>query len=197
MKMSPSAFIRNVPTYSAVVPIPSFRNCGAGAYPYYTPAGYTPNGDTTFASSSGGSQIATATVPSGATEYELRMTLNIKASGGTFLAYLRASSNTILGSTTAGTFYAVEFANVQFNGALCTGTLSVYETVNASVTLLSQSAEPCKDGMTWRASRSVNWMVITSNLGTSLLVGGTNIAAGNPGYGAHDLAAGNGIANAL
>ena len=51
--------------------------------------------------------------------------------------------------------------------------------------------------MTWRASRGVNWMVITSDLGTSLLVGDTHITRGNPGYGAHDLAAGNGFANAL
>ena len=39
-----------------------------GAYPYYTPASYNPNADTTFASSAGGSQIAIATVPAGATE---------------------------------------------------------------------------------------------------------------------------------
>jgi hypothetical protein len=165
------------------------------SYPYYTPGAYTPNGDTTFASASGGSQIATATVPAGATEYELRMTLNIKASGGTFLAYLRASSNAILGPTTAGTFYAVEFANVQINGASCSGTLTVYKTVNGSSTWLAGSTEPCRDGMTWRASRSVNWIVITSDLGTSVAVGDTDIAAGNPGYGAHDLAAGNGFAS--
>ena len=63
------------------------------SYPYYTPAGYSNNGDTTFASSGGGSRIATATTPSGASEYEMRMTLNIKASGGTFAAYLRASTH--------------------------------------------------------------------------------------------------------
>ena len=121
------------------------------------------------------------------------MTLNIKASGGTFLAYLRPSSDAFSPPPQPAPFYAVEFAN----GTACSGTLSVYKTVSASVNLLAQSAEPCKDGMTLRASRGVNWMVINCDLGTSLLVGDTHITTGNPGYGAHDLAAGNGIANAL
>ena len=116
-----------------------------GAYPYYYSE--TPSNPASFASSTGGAQISSVAVPDGSNEYELRATLNIKASGGTFAFYLRASSDALTGPNASGTYYAVELQDIQISGATCTGTLSVYKTVNAAVTLLSQSAEACKDGI--------------------------------------------------
>ena len=167
-----------------------------GAYPYYSPAGWTPNGDTTFLSS-GGSQIAAATVPAGENEYELRATLNIKASGGTFTFYLRASSDALTGPNAAGAYYAIELQNVQISGSSCIGTLAAYKRVGTTVSLLYQSAEACKDGMTWRIVRNSSAILFYNDLGFAASVPDSDIATGKPGYGARNLNTGEGFANAL
>jgi len=85
-----------------------------GAYTYYysepaaNPANWTINGDSTFTSSGGGSQISSLPVPDGTSDYEVRTTLSIKASGGTFITYLRASTDALNGPNAAGTYYAFE-----------------------------------------------------------------------------------------
>ena len=59
-----------------------------------------------FTSSSAGSLISKIAVPDGTSSYEVKTTLSIPASGGSYVAYLRATSNALLTSTGAtGTFW--------------------------------------------------------------------------------------------
>ena len=120
-------------------------------YTYYSsnlqnnPASWTING--AFTSADGGSQISSIAVPKGATEYEVKTTLKIKASGGTFITYLRASPGALNGPNAAGSYYAFELADVAVNGASCTATANLYKRVNNEITLLASHPEVCKDGM--------------------------------------------------
>jgi len=57
----------------------------------------------TSSSSGGGSLISSKAVPGGGSSYEVAMTLGIADSNATYTAYVEASSNTLIGSsTTAG-----------------------------------------------------------------------------------------------
>ena len=115
------------------------------------------------------------------------------ANGGS----LRATADALIGPNAAGAYYAIELQNVQISGSSCTGTLAAYKRVNGAVQLLYQSAEACKDGMTWRIVRNSSAILFYNDLGFAASVPDSDIATGKPGYGARNLNTGEGFANAL
>ncbi len=90
----------------------------------------------TSVDANGGSLISTIAVPDGSSDYEVRTTLNLTASGGYYMSYLRASANTLLATGNTGTFYAVEIANPTFSGSSCSALLLILKSVSGSVTYL-------------------------------------------------------------
>ena len=102
----------------------------------------TPTG-LTAPSSAGGAWISRLAAPDGSSEYEVRMTLNLTASGGTYAAYLRASTDAMSGPSAQGTYYSVEIQNPTFSGNSCTATLAVNRRQNNVITLFGSTPVPC------------------------------------------------------
>jgi len=73
------------------------------------------------------------------------MKLSLAASGGTYVTYLRATSNALAANGNTGTFYAIQVQNPTFsqNGAACTATLLINKSVAGSVTTLWASTIAC------------------------------------------------------
>lgn len=102
----------------------------SGSYTYYYSDSYnsinssywTQNGalsagsGLTSSDSSGGSLISTQAAPGISSEYEVKSTLTLTQSGGTYSTYLRASSNALSGPSARGTAYVIEVQNPTFSG---------------------------------------------------------------------------------
>jgi hypothetical protein len=67
------------------------------------------SGGLTDSNSNGGSLISQIGVPDG--NYSVVTTLTLPQSGGTYVTYLRPSSNALSGPAVAGTAYAIELQN--------------------------------------------------------------------------------------
>ena len=172
------------------------------AYTYYytettpDPSKWTTNGDVTTAT--GGSKISNLAVPDGTGYYEIKTVLNIKSSGGTYITYIRASNDALNSPTVAnGTYYSVELQDVTVNGTSCSGNFAIYKTIAGSVSYVAGAPFPCKDGMTWRTTQAQGYFFIWNDLGLFYYIVDSDIAAGQPGFGARNLntAAGNGFAS--
>jgi len=74
-------------------------------------------------SASNGSLVYAGSVPS--PHYELRAKYRIASSGGSYVTYLRATTNANLHANT-GSFYAAELTNLSVIGGNCTGTLKLW-----------------------------------------------------------------------
>ena len=154
------------------------------------------SGGLTSSNSNGGSLISKVAVPDGSSNYEVKTTLTLTQSGGTYVTYLRASSNAMSGPAAAGTAYAFEVQNPTFSGSACTATLAMYKIVSAVVTTIGTTTIPCWNGMTIRAvyTAQANQIILYVNnvglFGTS----DSSIASGKPGIGVRGAPAGNSIA---
>jgi YD repeat-containing protein len=182
-----------------------------GTYPYYftdtlssiNTSNWTENGTLTAGSggltssnSNGGSLISKVAVPDGTSNYEVKTTLTLTQSGGTYVTYLRASSNALSGPAVAGTAYAFEVQNPTFSGSACTATLAMYKIVSAVVTSLGSTGIPCQNGMTIRAiytARGNQIMLYVNNVPVFGTVD-SSITSGQPGIGVRGAPAGNSIA---
>src|SRR5712692_5965587 len=104
------------------------------AYTYYysdtlttiSTANWTQNGSVTATgagltatSANGGSLISKIAVPGGMSQYEVKITLTLAASGGTYVSYLRASTDAMSGPAAQGTYFSVELQNPTFSGGNC------------------------------------------------------------------------------
>jgi hypothetical protein len=182
-----------------------------GTYTYYftdtltsiNTSNWTQNGTLTAGSggltssniTTGGSLISKVSVPDGTSDYEVRTTLTLTASGGNYITYLRASSNALLGPAPAGTAYGFVVQNPTFSGSACTATLVMYKMISASVTSLGSTMIPCSNGMTIRAvytARSGQVILYVNNAPYFGTVD-TSIASGQPGIGVEGAPAGNSI----
>ena len=128
----------------------------------------------------GGSAIYKLAIPDGTAEYELKATLKITASGGTFALYLRASNDALTGPATQGSYYAMEMTPAVTSGG-CTMTANHYKRAGGTVTLLASHSFACANGMTVRlVSRNGYYMGLTS-LGDLIFIGDGSLTAGQPG----------------
>ena len=138
----------------------------------------------TTSSSSGGSLIYTNNVY---TDEELKVTLNMAASGGSYVAYVRATTNAWLGTSAQGTFYAVEVQNPTFTPSGCAATLLVWKNKSGLLSQLASSSVPCRNGMELRAIMiSSTLQVLVDNVSyVSLTVSG--ITSGRLGVGEYNV----------
>ena len=187
--------------------IPAF-----GQYSYYytdaltsSNSNWTHNGSTGSYTSSGltstsaSTLVADSNIPPPAndsqTSYEVKMTLGLTQSGGTFSALLRASSNASLTASSAtGTFYAIVITNVAFTGGACSATLASYKVINGTATNLSSGGAPCGNGMVVRSvitTGGVIYVYINNEL--SLALADSSITSGAPGISVVSSPSGNTI----
>ncbi|MGC9969496.1 MAG: hypothetical protein ABSE56_02780 [Bryobacteraceae bacterium] len=183
--------------------------CNSGGYLYYAFDGLTAfdaskwsqNGSVTptptgltAPASSGGAWISTLPVPDGSSEYEVRMTLNLTASGGTYAAYLRASPDAMSGPSAQGTYYSIELQNPTFSGNACTATLALNKRQAGVITLYASSPVPCHRDTIVRVIRSPWAVGVWVDGELYFIVGDSSIASGKPGVGAWGTPSGNSIA---
>jgi RHS repeat-associated protein len=147
----------------------------------------------TTTDANGGSLISTTAVTN-LSEYEVSTTLNVAASGGTYVTYLGASSNALSGPSAQGTYYAVEIQNPVVNGASCVATMAIYQKDASGITLHSSFPVPCHSGMVVRTVLRSSWIIVYLDG-----VGYYNLwlpspAAGQPGVGVRAMPAGNSLA---
>jgi RHS repeat-associated protein len=154
-------------------------------------------GGLTAPAAGGGSLISKLAIPDGTADAEVDLTVDLAASGGTYIAYLRASPDAMSGpSTAAGTYYSFELRNPTWSGSSCSATLAITKRVNGAVTLLESTPAGCH-------STSLVQVFVHS---TTLLafvdginVGATwdsSIASGQPGVGAYGTPSGAAITQA-
>jgi hypothetical protein len=182
-----------------------------GAYTYYysdpltsiNPSNWSQNGSVsggstglTASSSNGGSLISKVAVPGTyPANYEVKVSLNLTASGGTYVTYLRATPNAQSGPASTGTSYAVELQNPAFSNGVCSGaTLAAYQIINNQSTILAAGGVPCHNGMVLRTVLTANGILVTYiDDFQYLYLPVSGIASGQPGIGARSTPAGNGI----
>lgn len=185
----------------------TFTGLAQAAYtPYYTapatdftaadPTNWHANGAVTYSNgiasstSGGGSLISTRAVPDGTAEYEVNTTATFIGSGsaGTFIHYLRASQDAIIGT---GTYISVELSNPGFANGGCSATLTVNQRLNGVITNLSLAAVPCATTMIMRsvAYSNIVWVMINGSVYGAY----TTVTGGLPGVGVHDTVSGNSI----
>ncbi len=180
------------------------------AYSYYytdnltsiDPTKWTQNGSVTptaggltAPAANGGSLISLIAVPDGTSDYEVKTTLTLPVSGGTWVHYLRATTDALSGSAPTGSFYAVELQNPTFTGNTCAATLAIYSRVNGVLTLHTSTATPCRSGMTMRSvvlgnGRILAYVDDVYYAGVVL----SSLATGKPGIGARATPSGSSIA---
>jgi hypothetical protein len=156
------------------------------------------SGGLTATTSNGGSLISKLAVPDGSSQYEVKMTLTLAASGGTYVSYLRGSTNAMSGPGAQGTYYSVELQNPTFSGGNCSATLAVNKRASNAVTVLSSTVVACQSGMTIRSVYSSGVtlppiLVYVNNV-LYLQVQDASITNGQPGIGAFGTPAGNSVA---
>jgi len=156
------------------------------------------SGGLTATTLNGGSLISKVAVPDGSNEYEVKTTLTLTASGGTYVHYLRATNDAMTGPATQGTFYSVELQNPTFSGPACSATLAAYKRESGVVTLLGSAVVGCRNGMTMRTVfLSYGAMMAYTDNRMAMYIGGTSsITSGKPGVGALNTPSGNSIARA-
>lgn len=154
------------------------------------------SGGLTSSNSNGGSLIYKLAAPDGSSNYEVKTTLTLTASGGTYVTYLRGSSNALSGPAPAGTTYAFEVQNPTFSGSACTATLAGYKIVSAAVTSLGSTTIPCHNGVAVRAIYTAISNLIAVYVDNILyfMIQDSTITSGQPGVGVRGAPAGNSIA---
>ncbi|MGB6944394.1 MAG: hypothetical protein WBE37_18480, partial [Bryobacteraceae bacterium] len=154
------------------------------------------SGGLTSSNSNGGSLISKVAVPDGSSNYEVKTTLTLAQSGGTYVTYLRASSNAMSGPGAAGTSYAFEVQNPTFSGSACVAGFAAYKIVSGSVTTLGATSIPCHNGMTIRVIGTglANQMALYVDNVLIYDWQDSTIATGQPGVGVRGAPSGNSIA---
>jgi len=158
----------------------------------YSAGGWTANGDTTFASSSGGSLIWPNTVSgASADDYELDTTIFPGGGGGTYVHFLHASSTSVMPG--AGSYISVEVtpaSNWQSGGM---ATLAINQWVSGSVTQLSAASIALRSGDMLRSVvfGTNLWVFINNTRYVYTIPAGS----GKPGFGGYSLPSGSYFTN--
>src|SRR5438552_18483166 len=100
-----------------LAPLFLFANQASAAYQYYftdglttiNTANWTQNGSVrgtssglTATSANGGALVSKLAVPDGTSDYEVKMTLPLTSSGGTYITYLHATTDALAGPAARG-----------------------------------------------------------------------------------------------
>ena len=99
---------------------------------------------------SGGSLISRVPIPDGTSEAQVRITLGLTASGGTYTAFLGASADARTSGGGAGTYLAVEMQNPTLADNYCLASFRVLQSTAGVVTALGSFPNRCRDGMELR-----------------------------------------------
>jgi RHS repeat-associated protein len=145
--------------------------------------------------SGGGTLISRIPIPDGTYEAEVRTTLKLGSSGGTYTSYLQASTDAATSGSGSGTYLAFEMQNPQFDpDGGCAANFLVLQRTGGVVSLLSSFAGTCRDGMVLRMAVHGNVLLVWPDQDAPMEFVGVTPGAGQPGIGAYGAPSGNAIA---
>jgi hypothetical protein len=129
-------------------------------------------------------------------DYEVKAKLKLPNSGGSYILYLRASSDARInvpnGSPT-GNFIAIELKNPTYTNGVCSAAFNAWRGQGGSLTTLFATSVPCWDGMEVRAVARGNWIRVFVNEINYMSIQDLVQFVGKPGLGGFDMPAGNAI----
>ncbi|MBZ5578343.1 MAG: hypothetical protein LAP40_17400 [Acidobacteriia bacterium] len=86
-------------------------------------------------------------VPDGSGEAEVRVSLRLAASGGSYTEFLQASQDARSSGPGSGTYLAFEMQNPEFDAhGHCNADFVVLQSVHGAATLLASFQHACRDG---------------------------------------------------
>jgi len=145
--------------------------------------------------SGGGALISRIPIPDGTYEAEVRTTLRLTSSGGTYTSYLQASADAATSGNGSGSYLAFEMQDPQFDtDGGCTASFLVLQRTGGVVSLLSSFVSACRDGMVLRMAVHGNTVLVWPDQDTPMEFVGVTPGAGQPGIGAYGAPSGNAIA---
>jgi hypothetical protein len=151
-------------------------------------AGFSPSSD------EGGSLISRIPVPDGTVEAEVRTTLKLIASGGTYTSFIQASGDSRTSGSGSGTYLAFEMENPQFDrNGQCTANFALLRSVNGSVSVVTSFPHACRDGMVLRMAIHGNVVLLWPDQDAPLEFFTSALPSGQPGIGSYGVPSGNGI----
>ncbi|MDX1982560.1 MAG: hypothetical protein SFV51_19960, partial [Bryobacteraceae bacterium] len=135
-------------------------------------------------------------------DYEVRTTLRLNSSGGTYVTFIRASNDALPGNQ--GSWYALEIQNPTFSsapGSPCTATAVLSKRIAGSYAVLSSAPVPCRNLMQVRlvaiSYDATNGALLGYVDNHGYLYAGINnpqLPSGKPGAGLISAPSGSGIA---
>ena len=142
----------------------------------------------------GGSLISRIPIPDGSAEAEVRISLRLAASGGTYTEFLQATPDSRTGGTGGGTHIAFEMHNPQFDAERhCLANFLVLQSVAGVTALLSSFQHACRDGMEMRMAVHGGVALLWPDQATPMEFAIATLGAGRPGIGAYGTPNGNTI----
>jgi hypothetical protein len=163
---------------------------------------WSSNGSPSFSSTgvtfsgSGGSLISQVpiSVESGGSQndYEVNTTLALNSGGGTYIHFLRASSNTV--EAGSGSYVSVELVIPSGFSGSGAATLNVNQCTNGTVTQLGSGIVTASNGMTLRTVIWAGnlWIFVNNEF---ILGEYPTATAGSPGIGGYSMPSGSGFAS--
>ena len=151
-------------------------------------------GGLTAPDAAGGTLLSRIPVPDGTLEAEVRMTLTLLSSGGSYTAFVQASAGARTAGSGGGSYLAVEMQNPTFTNGQCGATFVVLQSTAAGVAALSSFPHSCRNGMTIRMAVHGSVLLFWPDQDVPMEFAiDPGAAAGQPGIGAHGTPAGNAI----
>ena len=145
--------------------------------------------------SAGGSLISRIPIPDGSAEAEVRATLHLASSGGTYTEFLQASPDARSGGSGSGSYLAFEMQNPQIDSSgRCGATFAVLQSSSGVVTLLASFQHSCRDGMTLRMAVHGGTLLVWPDQATSMEFAIAASGVGQPGLSMNSTPSGNGFA---
>jgi hypothetical protein len=141
----------------------------------------------------GGSLISKVASPTG-NDYEVRASVRLTASGGTYTLFARATADARTGGAGGGTYIAHEMRNPTFDAnGYCSATFVILQSVAGTVTALGSHVSGCRDGMILRLVVRGSLTIAYVDQSAWFIYSSSGVPSGQAGVGAYATPAGNAI----
>jgi hypothetical protein len=142
----------------------------------------------------GGALISRVPIPDGTAEAEVRVTLQLTASGGTYTEFLQASPDATAAGTGGGTYLSFEMQNPQFDATgHCLANFALLESRGGATTVLGSVQHPCRNGMVLRFAVHGGLALVWPDEALPMEFAVSTPGVGQPGIGIAGAPAGNTI----
>lgn len=133
-------------------------------------------------------------IPAPTPAYEVAATLTLRRAGGTYVIYLQASKNALLGTQSTGTFYAFVIKDPVFRSNGCSASATLLKSTDSRVSEIQSTLIPCGATVTYQAAVWRNSSLHLSSNDTEYLTWtDSKPLSGTGGVGGYGMPVGNEI----